>query len=115
MSAEKVVYPSGRSSSKIPRFDLIPRGALVRIADRFEKGQEIHKERAWNARNSDQASLTDKEWVIARANHVVDHALKLVAKLSGQMADDGDDDAAAIAWGGVFLCEAVEALNKQTE
>ena len=104
---EKLTFDSGASSSKIPRFDLIPRSALIRLARRFELGLERHKDGCWNARSS-QKALLDKEWVIARAAHVVDHALKLIDKLEGRLPEDGDDDAAAIAWGGICLSEATE-------
>ena len=102
---EKVIFKSGAASTKIPRLDLVPREALIRLADRFELGLAKYGERAWNAASS-QACLEDKEWLIARAAHVIDHALKLIGKLRGQLPEDGDDDAAAIAWGGVCLCEA---------
>lgn len=107
MSEEKVVFQSGASSSKIPRFDMIPRSALVRLAKRFELGNEKHGPRSWNALQNNQA-LQDKDWIIARAAHVIDHALKFMAKYTGQMPDDGDDDASAIMWGGTCLCAATE-------
>lgn len=105
--ADKLTFASGATSSAIPRFDLIPRGALVSIAKRFELGIERHGPGAWNARSS-QDALYDDEWVIARAAHAVDHATKLLAKLIGQLPDDGDDDAAAIAWAGICLIEAMK-------
>ena len=102
-----VHFTSGTSSSKIPRFDLIPYKAQLRLAKRFEVGLETHKEKSWNAR-SKQDALTDEEFIIARASHVIHHAMKLIAKRTGQLPPDEDDDAAAIAWGGIFLCEATE-------
>ena len=112
MQGEKVVFPSGRTGTRVPRLDLIPYAALCRIADRFELGLERHKERAWNARNQDQASLTDKEWVISRCVHAIHHAMKLIEKIEGGgFGSVEDDDAAAIAWAGVFLCEATTALG----
>jgi hypothetical protein len=104
---EKLVFQSGASSSKIPRYDLIPAQALRRIADRFELGLKKYKEASWNAR-SKQDALQDKEWVIARASHVIDHAYKLIEKMIGAVPDDGDDDAAAIVWGGICLIQATE-------
>ena len=100
-------FTSGTTSSKIPRFDLIPYKAQLRLAKRFELGLEKHKEKSWNAR-SKQDALTDEEFIIARASHVIHHAMKLIAKRTGQLPPDEDDDAAAIAWGGIFLCEATE-------
>ena len=104
MSAEdKVIFKSGAASTKIPRLDLVPREALNRLADRFELGLEKYGERS-RVPSPSQACLEDKEWLIARLAHSIDHALKMIGKLRGQLPEDGD--AAAIAWGGVCLCEA---------
>jgi hypothetical protein len=70
---------------------------LKRVADRFELGLRKHGERSWNARAANQQCLEDREFLIARAAHAIDHALKLIAKLEGLSPEDGDDDAAAIA------------------
>ena len=106
MSAEdKVIFKSCAASTKIPRLDLVPREALNRLADRFELGLEKYGERS-RVPSPSQACLEDKEWLIARLAHSIDHALKMIGKLRGQLPEDGDDDAAAIAWGGVCLCEA---------
>lgn len=110
----KVTFPSGVTSSKIPRFDLIPRNALIGLAGRFELGEETHKENTWNASTS-QDCLTDKAFILARAGHAIDHAFKLIAKLHGRLPDNGDDDASAIAWAGIFLFEAIAALKKEKE
>lgn len=106
---ETILFKSGAVSSRIPRYDLIPRAALKRVADRFELGLVKHKERSWNARAANQECLHDKEFLIARAAHAIDHAFKLIAKLEGLTPEDGDDDAAAIAWAGFCLCEGTEA------
>lgn len=100
-----VKFASGATSTKIPRYDLIPREALVRISARFELGKINHRENAWNARQNPQA-LDDNEFLIARAAHAIDHAYKFIEKLEGIRPDDGDDDASAIAWAGVCLCAA---------
>ncbi len=100
-------FKSGATSSKIPRFDLIPYRAMCRLAARFELGLERHKEGAWNGR-SKQDSLTDREFIIQRAAHAMHHAAKLIAKLEGRIPDDGDDDAGAIMWAGMLLSEATE-------
>ena len=34
--------------------------------------------------------------------------ITVIAILTGQMADDGDDHASAIMWAGTFLCESAE-------
>lgn len=103
-------FSSGATSSKIPRFDLIPYRALCRLARRFELGLERHKDGAWNQRAS-QKPTVDREFVIQRAAHAMHHAAKLIAKMEGRIPDDGDDDAAAIMWSGAFLCEATESAD----
>jgi len=106
MNNKKVVFKSGASSTKIPRFELIPRIALVALADRYELGLERHGETAWSILSADQSPLDDKEWLTARLAHVIDHATKALDKLHGRIPDDGDDDAAAIMWGGSVLAAA---------
>lgn len=108
---ETVWFKSGATSSRIPRYDLIPRAALKRVADRFELGLVRHGEHSWNARAANQECLQDKEFLIARAAHAIDHALKLIAKLEGLSPEDGDDDAAAIAWAGICLCAGTEVFS----
>lgn len=112
--SESLIFTSGAASSKIPRYDLIPHNALKRLAKRFELGLERHKERSWNGRSSQEA-LLDKEWIIARAAHAIDHAFKLLTKLHKGLPLE-DDDAAAIAWAGICLCEATqEQLDFEAE
>ena len=96
------------TSSKIPRFELIPRRPLVRLAGRMELGLERHKEKAWNGLTPNHPAMSDKDAIIARASHAIDHASKLIAILTGQAPDDGDDHASAIMWAGTFLCESKE-------
>lgn len=100
-------FSSGASSSVISRFELIPRAALTRLTRRFELGIERHKERAWNALQNPQA-VKDREFVLARLGHTIDHAYKLIGELFCNMAPDGDDHAAAIMFGGVVACMATE-------
>lgn len=80
---ETVCFKSGATSSRIPRYDLIPRAALKRVADRFGLGLVRHGEHSWNARAANQECLQDKELLIARAARAIDHALKLIANLEG--------------------------------
>lgn len=103
-----VIHSSGAGTSKTPRFDLIPRDALIRLADRYELGLKYGEDN-W------RKGMEDKAYVIERISHVVDHALKLREKLKGRLPHDGDDDAAAIMWGGAFLCEATAALFQKDE
>lgn len=116
-SSEVVMAGGLASSSKCPPFHLIPTIGLARVAYRFEKGVEIKKEKAWNALSSNQACLKDKTFAIERISHIIDHATKLRDKLQ---ADDvaamaEDDDAAAIAWAGIFLCCVVDLILKEAE
>lgn len=96
---------SGAKSSNVPRLDLIPYQALVRLAGRYEKGLLRYGRENW------RKGLTDKDYVLERAAHVLNHAAILIEKLQGLRPDDGDDDAAAVMWGGAFLCEATLALK----
>lgn len=92
--------------TRVPRLDLIPRAALLSLAARFEKGIESFGADAWNASLDKEAlerGASDKEFVEARLNHVLDHATKALAKLRGQMPEDGDDDAGAILFAGALL------------
>ena len=121
-----IAFAGGKAtSSKIPRFDLIPREALVRLADRFKAGIERHKEKAWNALSDNQECLQDVDMILARVGHVIDHATKLRDMLvqcgavkSGSLGSTefiGDDDAAAILWGGAFLvcaCPVAKSIVK---
>lgn len=134
------------ASSAQPRWDLLPRRALLRLIARTELGIErktlckvcgVSKSdvnllggfsarchynaehawecKAWNARSANQACLTDKEFVISRVVHTINHAYALLAKLIDDRlllrSNDEDDDAAAIMWNGMFLCEATDALT----
>lgn len=111
---ERRTFASGAVSSKNPRYDLLPPEALKRIIRRFELGMERHKEAAWNIRAGNDHFLRDRNWVIERAGHAIDHSFKLIAKLinGDPLFGDGvDDDAAAIGWAGICLCQATEALH----
>lgn len=98
------------SSTKCPRYDLIPRHPLTRLAARCEEGVVNHGDKAWNARNN-PAALTEKEWIIERLNHVVNHTLELIHQLTHDLPVDGDDNASAIMWGGMLACEVTKDGN----
>jgi hypothetical protein len=103
-------------ASKKPRYSLIPKAALDALADRFELGQQKYKDKSWNALTK-QDGLLDDAWVIARAEHVIYHAMLIIQKMNGLIPDDGDDDAAAIMWGGTCLHEArrIREGNKEPQ
>ena len=100
------------ASSKKPKLELIPYPALVALAERFELGQANYGSKAWNALSS-QVGLEDKEWLKGRISHVIHHAYLYLQKLEGIIPDDGDDDAAAIMWGGACLFEAKRLKDKK--
>lgn len=99
------------TSSKQPSWELVPRKALLRVVKRFEMGQERKGAKAWNGRSNNQDCLLNRDFVASRVAHVINHAYALLDKMEGRIEDDGDDDAAAIAWGGIFLCEVTDALK----
>lgn len=113
----QTLMAGGRAAStKGPAFHLIPTVALVKLAERFELGQERKGDKAWNATSKNQECLLDREWLIERCSHIIYHAIKLRDQLAGLEADESPtDNAAAIAWGGVFLICATDALAKESK
>lgn len=104
------------ASTKGPSFHLIPTVALVKLAERFELGEERKGDKAWNATSKNQECLLDKAWLIERCSHIIYHAMKLRDQLAGLEADESPtDNASAIAWGGVFLICATDALSKEEQ
>jgi len=99
-----VIFTSNaKSSGKVPRFDLIPRVALEKLARRFELGA-----RKYGEFNYKQAFLDDKDFIIDRLNHLQQHVQAL---LSPSRANEWDDDnIGAILWAAAMLAE-LEATN----
>lgn len=93
------------TSSKKPRFAMIPYAALGALAERFDMGEKKHGDKSWNAL-TDQTAMKDEAWIVSRAEHIIHHAYRYLLKLKGLIPDDGDDDAGAIMWGGCVLSEA---------
>jgi hypothetical protein len=108
MEQKKVKSPSGATSSKIARLELVWREAVVRIAKRCEAGIASHGDGAVNAMSPNKAAYHDKEFILQRLAHTIDHAFKMIEIVSGNALGDGDDHAAAIAWAGGFLCEVTK-------
>lgn len=105
-------------TSKVPNFLLIPCHTLISLANRFSKGLISYKDKSWNALSPNfEKALEEEEWILDRANHIIDHTLKWVAKFKGKMEDDGDDDAGAILFGGSLLAEVSNhrKLKKEKE
>jgi len=98
------------SSSKISNFALIPRQALLRLIKTFELDIERKGDKAWNALSSNQNCLGDKKFIIERISHVINHAYQLLEKVQLNQDLLQEDDAAALAWSGIFLCEATRVL-----
>src|SRR6185369_7026812 len=107
---EEVDFAGGKvSSSNKPPLHLIPTIALTRTAEIFKLGKLIKKEKAWNATSHNQDCLHDRDFILERISHVINHAMKLRDKvLKGEM-DVGEDDAASITFGGMFLICATDA------
>lgn len=97
-------FSSGANSSEHkPRYDLIPQFALARIARRFELGAAKYSEENW------KQGLHDKDFIIDRLNHAVEHLLKAMEKIKGQTriaALDEDDDLAAACVSAIFAMGA---------
>ena len=93
-----IAGPSGAlSSSKKIRFDLLPRTFLERVAKRFELG--AHKYPAFNYKQG----LEDKEYIIERINHLIQHVNEFLSPLDSEEWDD--DNLSAIGWAVAFLME----------
>ena len=101
------------SSSLKPEFSRIPYNALVALANRFTLGQKKYGDKAWNALSPNQEGLKDEDWIVARAEHIIHHTYQFLMKYKGTIPDDGDDDAAAIMWGGCCLSEALRIKKEQ--
>lgn len=97
----------GVTSTKIPRFELIPKSALESLALRFELGIERKGDGAWNALTRHKAeALKDSAFVIERLSHCISHCYDAIAKVM----DDYDilereEDAGAILFAGSVLAE----------
>jgi hypothetical protein len=85
-----------------PDYQLIPFAALTALANRFGLGKRTYGAKAWNAESS-QDALDDVEFIRARLGHAIKHASLALAKINGEIPDDGDDDAGAIMWAGAML------------
>lgn len=93
-------HACGSTSSRVARLDMIPHGALMRLARRFELGAAKH------GMDNYRQGLNEHEYVLERCAHILNHTYRLIGKLRGYIPQDGEDDAAAVMWGGAFLCES---------
>jgi len=100
-------FSSGaKSSGKLPRYDLIPWDIFAkRLADRYELGSKKYGEGNWQL----GIAKFDREFLLDRANHMLDHAHRAVEviRADGIMTDD---DLAAVIWGAICLMLAQEEV-----
>lgn len=98
MSDKEATFKSGAKRSEVaPRYDLIPRAGLRRLAARYTMGAAKYGEYNW------QKGLADREYVAQFKAHLFAHMLDFM--------EDGcekDDNLAAIAWGAMALMEVEE-------
>lgn len=100
---------NGRTT-KAPDYHLIPAEALRRLAARFSLGEIRKGDKAWNALSKYQDVLTNESFIVERINHVIDHAYKLLSEINSGVFGV-DDNAAALAWAGIFLISATKELG----
>ena len=95
-------FSSGaKSSGKMPRFDLIPWDIFAsRLAARYELGSLKYGEGNW------EKGLADREFVLDRANHMLNHAHRVVEQIRVGRVNMTDDDLAAVIWGAICLMAA---------
>lgn len=106
-------FAGGASSSRKPRYTLIPHDAILRLIAVMEKGIERKGDRAWNALSNNQACLLDEQFIISRIEHVINHAYSLLRRIRSKdwVGLDTHDDPAAIMWSGMFFCEVTRAMQ----
>jgi hypothetical protein len=116
---ETIKHQSGKISTKIPPFHLIPRASIAALASRFDRGVRLKGDGAWNAISPDQkATMEDRAFLIDRLGHAIDHAYAAIGRLTGTEAPLSEDDVAdggdagAIMFAGALLA-AVGAYERK--
>jgi len=107
MTDQKVDFGS-LTSTKIPRFGLIPREALIALANTFEQGQLLHKDKAWNSLSHNRDDLSIK-FVAYRLEHAIDHAYKALLQLKLEKCYYDDKDSLSRHAGALMFAGAVLA------
>lgn len=98
MSDDRFSFSSGAMSSGAkPRYDLIPLWALERIAVRFGEGAAKYGDNNW------MRGLRDRDYIIDRINHLIEHAYRLKERVAAEQPPYVDDDAAAIILNAIFI------------
>lgn len=106
MGSEPVRRFGKVTSTKLARLELIPKSALIALADRFELGIERKGEGAWNAASqANEEVLQDKAFVIERLSHCIHHCYDAIKKLVLDCPNEGEEDAGAILFAGAVLAE----------
>lgn len=106
----KQTFKSGaKSSGNKPWYHLIPFFSFMpRLAARYEMGvRHGYGEDGW------KSGLTDRDYIMDRANHTLEHLARAVDDLRNNRLHPPDDDLAGAMWGVVFLMSAQEALRAQ--
>jgi len=113
-----VTHASGLvSSSRVPPFHYITTHSLERLAARCQLGVDRRPDgTSWNAMKPEKTEdvAHDTEAIMDRIDHGIKHLLLLRDKIvtgADPLADD--DDAAAVLWCAMFLCEITRVLSAE--
>ncbi len=108
MSETQWSAPSGAKRSKrMPLFNLIPRAALVCLADRLELGAKTYEENNWKKGVDDDIFMRDV------LNHAQHHLSSLMEKDISE--DDAYGHAGALLFAGMVLAYYLDERNKPSE
>jgi hypothetical protein len=111
---DRHAFASGaKSSGKLPRYDLVPWDIFApRLAARYQLGSEKYGDDNWMK----GIAAMDRDFVLDRANHMLEHAMRAVANLRYQLDHApgagriDDDDFAAVIWGAICCMAAQKML-----
>jgi hypothetical protein len=113
---EEIKFDSGKASTRIPSFHLIPAAALVAYAQRLERGVRLKGDGAWNASTQDQESvMKDRKFVIDRLSHCINHCLDAIARLRGQIPYEAEEEADGGDAGAIMFAGGLLAAVRQYE
>lgn len=88
------------SSGRKPPYHLIPYALFAaRLAERYRIGRDRYGEGNW------QRGLDDRDYVLDRANHTLEHLVSAIDQIRRGVRGP-DDDLAAVIWGAIFLMAA---------
>ncbi len=109
----EIAFAGGGSSSHAPRFDLIPRKALIAFAGILEEGVRQKGEFAYNALSNNQDVMKNRDFIINRlAVHGIDHITKAVEEIVTGVKT-GENHAGAIMFAGMCLaCANLDTTGK---